>query len=58
MKLLYITNFRIPTEKAHGIQIMKMCEAFATCGTDVELVAPLRKTPIAEYLSRNYCFFL
>src|SRR4030042_1972794 len=29
MKLIYITNARIPTEKAHGLQIMKMCEAFA-----------------------------
>jgi len=27
MKLIYIANARIPTEKAHGIQIMKMCEA-------------------------------
>jgi len=23
MKLIYIANVRIPTEKAHGIQIMK-----------------------------------
>ena len=30
MKLIYITNARLPTEKAHGIQIMKMCEAFAS----------------------------
>lgn len=29
MKLIYISNARIPTEKAHGIHIMKMCEAFA-----------------------------
>lgn len=28
MKLIYITNARIPTEKAHGLQIMKMCESF------------------------------
>ena len=27
-KLIYIANARIPTEKAHGIQIMKMCESF------------------------------
>jgi GxxExxY protein len=32
MKLIYIANARIPTEKAHGIQIMKMCEAFAKYG--------------------------
>lgn len=29
MKLIYIANARMPTEKAHGIQIMKMCEAFS-----------------------------
>jgi len=31
-KIIYIANARIPTEKAHGIQIMKMCEAFANYG--------------------------
>ena len=30
MKLIYIANARIPTEMAHGLQIMKMCEAFAS----------------------------
>jgi len=29
MKIIYIANARIPTEKAHGIHIMKMCESFA-----------------------------
>lgn len=28
MKILYIANIRMLTEKAHGIQIMKTCEAF------------------------------
>ena len=28
-KLLYIANLRLPTEKAYGIQIAKMCEAFS-----------------------------
>lgn len=42
MKLLYIANIRLPTEKAHGIQIMKMCEAFSREGMQVELVVPWR----------------
>ncbi|MBC7249760.1 MAG: glycosyltransferase family 4 protein [Anaerolineae bacterium] len=42
MKLLYIANARLPTEKAHGVQIMKMCEAFTQNGGEVELVAPFR----------------
>ncbi|MDE2079445.1 MAG: glycosyltransferase family 4 protein [Patescibacteria group bacterium] len=48
MKLLYIANIRMPTEKAHGVQIMKMCEAFAALGHEVELVVTDRKTPITE----------
>ena len=42
MKLLYIANARVPTEKAHGLQIFKMCEAFANQGHQVTLVIPWR----------------
>src|SRR3989338_3212880 len=42
MKLVYVANVRIPTGKAHGVQIMKMCEAFADLGVEVELWAPIR----------------
>jgi len=42
MKLLYIANARIPTEKAHGLQIMQNCEAFADAGADVTLWAAAR----------------
>ena len=49
MKLIYIANARIPTEKAHGIQIMKMCEAFALCdNADVTLIVPRRFNSIKE----------
>lgn len=43
MKLLYVTNARIPTEKANGVQIVKMCEAFQRQGLEVELWLPTRK---------------
>ncbi len=46
MKILYISNSRIPTEKAYGIQIMKMCEAFSVQNNDVELILPTRKSKI------------
>jgi glycosyltransferase involved in cell wall biosynthesis len=46
MKLYYIANIRIPTEKAHGLQIIKMCEAFALNGVDVELIVPRRLNKI------------
>ena len=29
MKILYLANIRLPSEKAEGLQVMKMCEAFA-----------------------------
>lgn len=48
MKLIYFANTRVPSEWAHGIQIMKMCEAFASYGVDVELVVPNRYSAITE----------
>lgn len=48
MKFFYIANIRLPTEKAHGIQIMEMCAAFAERGCSVELVVPKRHNPIQE----------
>lgn len=46
MKLAYIANIRMPTEKAHGIQIMKMCEAFANRGVAVDLLVPRRRNDL------------
>jgi len=54
MKLFYIVNARIPTEKAHGYQIVKMCEEFAKTGCDVELVAPSRSNDIKQDLFQYY----
>lgn len=54
MKIVYIANARIPTEKAHGIQIVKMCEAFASSGSDVILVFPKRENPIGADLFKYY----
>lgn len=42
MKIYYLVNARIPTEKAHGIQLAKMCEAFIRAGNEVELIVPNR----------------
>lgn len=43
-KIYYIANARMPTEKGHGIQIAKMCEAFIEAGIDLTLVVPRRVT--------------
>lgn len=40
--MLYLANVRMPTEKAHGYQIVQMCEAFALAGETVHLVVPRR----------------
>jgi len=47
-KIIYIANARIPTEKAHGLAIMKMCEAFARAGVDVKLLIPRRLNTIKD----------
>src|SRR3989338_1400709 len=47
MKFLYIANARLPTERAHGLQIMKMCGEFAKLA-DVELVVPRRLNSIKD----------
>lgn len=48
MNIFYLANVRMPTEKAHGIQIIKMCEAFGRAGHNVKLLAPRRFNPIKE----------
>lgn len=42
--ILYLANARLPTDKAHGFQIVKMCEAFAHL-TRVKLIHPCRRQP-------------
>jgi glycosyltransferase involved in cell wall biosynthesis len=44
--LKYLANIRIPTERAHGYAIMKMCEQFFDAGLAVELIVPGKKTNI------------
>ncbi len=46
MRIQYLAFVRLPTEKAHGLQIMKTCEALAEAGHEVELVIPGRHTEI------------
>jgi glycosyltransferase involved in cell wall biosynthesis len=43
MEIVYVANARMPTEKAHGIAIMKACQAFARAGATVSLVAARRR---------------
>jgi glycosyltransferase involved in cell wall biosynthesis len=47
MRLFYLANIRLPTEKAHGLQIMHNCEAFAAGGAQVTLFAARRINTLA-----------
>lgn len=52
--LIYLANQRIPTEKAYGIQITKMCEAFAEQNVNVKLVIPTRNNLIEKDIFDYY----
>jgi glycosyltransferase involved in cell wall biosynthesis len=64
MRLAYLVNARIPTEKAHGVHIAKMCEALSGHDVEVSLLYPRRKqldadlseTDVFEYygVSRSF----
>lgn len=42
-KMIYVANVRIPTERAHGKQIIKSCEALVEKGVNLELWLPERR---------------
>jgi glycosyltransferase involved in cell wall biosynthesis len=46
MDIKYIANVRLPTEKAHGLQIMKASEAFKEAGVNIELIVPTRNNSL------------
>ncbi len=54
MNILYIANVRMPSEKAHTIQIAKMLEAFSLAGNTVRLLIPRRKNYIQEDIFSYY----
>jgi len=58
MKLLYLANNRIPSEKANSLQIMQMCEAFQSLGTEVELIVPHRLQPkVMRHVTDPFAYY-
>lgn len=53
MKIFYLANIRFPTEKAHGIQIAKMCESFGL-KNKVVLIIPWRFNSIKQDIFDYY----
>ncbi|MCY4071473.1 MAG: glycosyltransferase family 4 protein [Chloroflexi bacterium] len=57
-KLHYISLMRLPTERAHGLQIMQNCEAFAAAGYDVTLWVSRRwNTPQMRRITDPYAYY-
>lgn len=54
MKIAYIVNTRIPTEKAHGYQIMRVLSEWARLGHEVELYVPARRNDITQNAFEYY----
>lgn len=56
--LLYLSLMRFPTEKAHGLQIMQNCEAFAEAGWHVRLwVTGRANTPTMNAIADPFAHY-
>lgn len=57
MKIWYISDSVLPSERANGVNIVKMCESFSKLGHDVTLVLPSLssiKGDIIDYYNIKY----
>ena len=54
MRLIYLANLRLPTEKAYGVNIAETCRALADTGLEVTLVLPYRKNLINKNIFDYY----
>jgi len=54
MKIAYIADIRLPTERGHGMQIVEMCAAFASLGHQVVLIISAVGTGTIQDIERSY----
>lgn len=54
MKVAYISEHRLPTEKAHGQQIAQVCKALTQLGHSTTIIAPFRENPITQTFWEYY----
>ncbi len=54
MKIIYLADIRLPTEKAHGFQIMKTCEALVRVGNEITLMIPSWNKATPEEIFKYY----
>ncbi len=57
MKILYLANIRLPSEKGQTLQTMKMADAFAQNGVFVELVVPFRFNKTMKHVDNVYEYY-
>lgn len=48
MRIAYCTNVRLPSERAHGHQVARVCDTLAKLGNDVTIFAPFRKNTVKQ----------
>jgi glycosyltransferase involved in cell wall biosynthesis len=48
VRIAYITNVRLPSERAHGHQIAQVCDALGVLGHDVRIFCPFRKNVVTQ----------
>lgn len=53
-RILYVANYRMPTPKAHGIQVAKACEAIVEAGISLTLIIPKSKVWSDKSVSEFY----
>src|SRR3989344_109391 len=54
MRIAYVSHTRFPTEKAHGHQIARVCEALTALKQDVTLVAPDLHNEVRQDFRKYY----
>jgi glycosyltransferase involved in cell wall biosynthesis len=57
MKLVYLSNAKIPSREANSIHVMKMCQAFGQLGHDVTLLAPDVRDGLEAGVGDAYGFY-
>jgi len=57
MRLVYLSNSKIPSREANSIHVMKMCQAFSHLGHEVTLIAPDVVDGIEPGVSDLYAFY-
>lgn len=57
LRLVYLSNSKIPSREANSIHVMKMCQALSELGHDVTLVAPDVEIGIEPGVADIYGFY-